>query len=96
MFMQIIQFESNKPEAELLTTAQERLPSFQKLPGLVQKYYVKLDGEKGYAGVYIWDSKESMLAFRQTELAATIPQVYGVKAPPNVTSGDVFMALRDR
>lgn len=49
-------------EEELLKKAQERAPQFRKLKGLQQKYYVKQGQPGHYAGVYIWESKEDMMA----------------------------------
>jgi len=94
MFMQIIHFESTRTEAEVLATAHDRAPQFRAIPGLVQKHYIKLDSNH-FGGVYIWDSKESMLAYRESELAATIPAAYGVQGAPSVISGELLFSLRE-
>jgi len=44
-----------------------------------------------YRGVYIWDSMESLLGFRESELAATIPSSHRVKDVPQVEVGNISM-----
>ena len=95
MIVQIIKLKSDLPEEELLQRAREREPQFKELPGLLQKYYVRRDEPGQYAGIYVWDSKESMLAFRQSDLAASIPKAYEIVAPPEVETLEMLFKLRD-
>lgn len=54
----------------------ERRPRFREVPGLVQKIYGR-DGETGdVCGIYFFESQEALGAFRETELARTIPTAY--------------------
>lgn len=95
MILQIIKLKSDLPKEELLKRAKAREPQFKALPGLVQKYYTQT-GEPGqYAGVYVWDSPESMQAFRNTELAKSIPAAYEIKEPPQVEIMQMMFQLRD-
>ena len=83
MIIQVLKLKSNLPEEELLRRAKEREPQFKAIPGLLQKYYVKI-GESGqYGGVYIWDSPESLKAYRESDLAKSIPMAYEIKEAPN-------------
>lgn len=95
MIIQTVKFKTSLSEEALLKVAKERLPRFQALPGLLQKYYVKLNEPDSYGGIYIWDSKESMLAYRETDLAASIPQAYHVEGVPNIEVMDILFPLRD-
>ena len=95
MIVQFVKFESGLPESEVLATAEERLPQFKALPGLLQKYYVKLGPPNQYGGIYVWDTPESLKAFRQSELAKSIPAAYEVVGVPTVDIHDVFLQLRD-
>lgn len=95
MIIQIIKLKSGLTEGELLQTAKERAPGFQAIPGLLQKYYVKLGQDGQYGGVYIWDSKESLQAYQKSELAASIPQAYQVTEAPNIEIFDVLFQLRN-
>lgn len=90
MVIQIVTFESELSEEGVLAVAQERIESFRALPGLIQKYYVKLPSPNSYGGVYIWDSMESLSAYRDSDLASSIPAAYKVRGTPQV---EIFRSL---
>lgn len=94
MIIQIIKLKSALTEQELLEKAHERSTKFRAIPGLVQKYYVKTGADGEYGGVYIWESEEALQEFRQSELAATIPQSYQLIKAPDIEILDVLFALR--
>ena len=95
MIVQIIRLNSTITEEELLKVAREREPGFKAIPGLLQKYYVKMKEPGQYGGIYIWDSPESLKAFRASELAASIPAAYELVSPPDIEVMDVLFTLRD-
>lgn len=95
MIVQFVSFESALPEAEVLKVAQDRIGNFRALPGLLQKTYVKLPEANRYGGIYLWDSAESMKAFRETDLAATIPSAYKVVGAPKIEVMEVLFQLRE-
>ena len=82
MILQFIKLKSNLPEEELLSKAKERKPEFEAIPGLMQKYYVKMNEAGSYGGIYVWDSTESLKAFKESDLAKSIPQAYEVVEAP--------------
>lgn len=63
----------------------ERRPRFSGVPGLLQKVYGR-DGATGdVCGIYFFESREALDAFRETELARTIPTAYeAVEVRPEV------------
>ena len=95
MILQIVKFESELSEEEVLAVANERVEDFRALPGLLQKYYVKLPEPDWYGGVYIWDSVASMSAYRESELAASIPTAYKVRGKPVIEPLEVLFSLRE-
>lgn len=95
MFLQIIRLKSNLDEEELLRRAKEREPHFQAIPGLLQKYYVRLGEPGSYGGVYVWDSPESMQAYRGSELAKSIPGAYEISEPPAIEMMEILFKLRE-
>jgi heme-degrading monooxygenase HmoA len=98
MIIQIVKFESALSEEEVLTTAKERADQFRAMPGLLQKYYVKLSQPNHFGGIYIWDSAESLNSYRESDLAATIPSAYkivGSEGSPNIEILDVLFQLRE-
>ena len=94
MIVLVVTFESALSEDEVFAVARERLPEFQKLPGLVQKYYIKGDKPNHYGGVYVWDSVESLNAYRESDLAKSIPAAYKTVGPPTIQRFESVFPLR--
>jgi hypothetical protein len=54
----------------------ERRPRFLEVPGLIQKIYGR-DADTGdVCGIYFFDSEQALAAFRESDLAHTIPSAY--------------------
>jgi hypothetical protein len=67
----------------------ERRPRFLEVPGLVQKIYGR-DPDTGYVcGIYFFESAEALAAFRDSELAQTIPTAYEA----NTTRCEVYEVI---
>jgi hypothetical protein len=94
MLIQTVKFESTLSDEEVLRVADERADAYRAVPGLVEKYYVKLDKPNHWGGVMLWESGEALAAFRDTELFRTVPTAYGVKGAPSVEVMEVFDILR--
>ena len=95
MIVQFVQFESALTLEECTAIAREREPRYAATPGLLQKYYLKLGKPNHFGGFLIWDSRESMLAFRETELAKTIPTAYKVIGAPDIDVFEMMFPLHD-
>jgi Putative mono-oxygenase ydhR len=54
----------------------ERRPRFRDVPGLLQKIYGRESETGDVCGIYFFESIEALDAFRETELARTIPAAY--------------------
>nr|WP_299383078.1 YdhR family protein [Allomuricauda sp.] len=93
--MLIIKLKSNLPEEELLKRAKQREPQFKAIPGLLQKYYVRLGKAGEYGGIYVWDSPESLQSYRESDLAKSIPGAYEITEAPNMELMDILFQLRD-
>ena len=77
MLIHFVRFKTQLPEEEVRRIMEERAPRFRReAPGLVQKYYGYEPESGAFCGCYIFDSEESRQAFRQSELARTIPTAY--------------------
>lgn len=96
MIIQSIKFRSRFSEEEVMRVAREREPLFKAIPGLIQKYYVKHADEGYFGGIYLWDSVESLNAYRASELAASIPAAYGVIGVPEIATMDMLFSLRNQ
>ena len=61
---------------ELERRMSERRPRFLKVPGLIQKIYGRDPDTGDVCGIYFFESREALAAFRDTEFARTIPEAY--------------------
>lgn len=95
MILQYVKLRTTLSEEELLGIAHERAPEFRAIDGLVQKYYVRREAPGEFGGVYIWDSVESLEAFRESSLARTIAEAYQVTEPPEVEIAEILFPLRE-
>jgi len=95
MIIQIVKFETTLTEEEVVAVANERIERFRALPGLIQKYYIKLAEPNHYGGVYIWDSREAMATYRQSDLASSIAAAYKVKGAPTMEILETLFPLRN-
>jgi heme-degrading monooxygenase HmoA len=94
MVIQIVRMRSGLSDADVRRVMEERAPDFRRVAGLQQKYFCR-DGKTGeFAGVYVWDSEESMLTYRQSELARTTPGAYQIQGQPRIETLDVLFPLR--
>jgi heme-degrading monooxygenase HmoA len=91
----VVTFESALSEEEVFAVARERLPAFRALPGLVQKYYVKTAEPNHFGGIYVWDSADSLNAYRESDLAKSIPAAYKVIGQPKLQTFESVFPLRD-
>jgi hypothetical protein len=71
-----VRIASDLDPAELDRRLLERRPRFLDVPGLLQKIYGRDPVTGDVCGVYFFESTEALAAFRETELAQTIPSAY--------------------
>ena len=94
MIVQFVKFKSDLSDYEFRRIMEERAPQYRALPGLVQKYYIRESETGDYAGIYFWDSEESMREFLQSELARSIPAVYKAAGQSRVEIFEITLVLR--
>ena len=73
-----VRLKSNLDDAELERRINERKPRFLEVPGLIQKIYGRDESTGEVCGIYFFESEEDLAAYRETELALTIPTAYEV------------------
>lgn len=76
MVIHFVRITTHLTQEEVRQIMEERAPRFRDVPGLLQKYsgYERESG--AFCGCYLFGSEESRQAFRQSELARTIPIAY--------------------
>jgi Putative mono-oxygenase ydhR len=71
-----VRIKSDLEPSEFDRRLLERRPQFLDVPGLVQKVYGRDQDTDDVCGIYFFESGEALAAFRETELARTIPDAY--------------------
>ena len=71
-----VRIKSGLDATELERRVNERKPRFMDVPGLIQKIYGRDEETGDVCGIYFFENKEALAAFRETELAKTIPIAY--------------------
>ena len=71
-----VRVASDLDPEELERRALERRPRFREVPGLVQKIYGRDESSGDWCGIYFFENRDRLAAFRDTELAKSIPQAY--------------------
>ena len=71
-----VRVKSQLDAKELERRIDERKPRFLEVPGLVQKIYGRDETTGDVCGIYFFESQEALAAFRESELAKTIPTAY--------------------
>jgi hypothetical protein len=71
-----VRISSDLDSEELDRRLLERRPRFLEVPGLVQKIYGRDPDTGDVCGIYFFESGDALAAFRDSELAQTIPAAY--------------------
>ena len=71
-----VRIKSDLEWEELERRLNERKLRFLEVPGLIQKMYGYDEASGDACGIYFFENKEALTAFRDTELAKTIPAAY--------------------
>jgi Putative mono-oxygenase ydhR len=74
-----VRVKSSLDPEELDRRIVERRPRFLEIPGLVQKFYGRDESTGDVCGIYFFEDQSALTAFRETELAKTIPTAYEAK-----------------
>jgi heme-degrading monooxygenase HmoA len=94
MIVQVVKYKTGLSDAEAAKTIAQRAPQYEELSGLRQKLYIREPKTGEYGGIYVWEDEDSMREFRESDLAATIPDAYRVEGDPRVEVFEVVSVLR--
>jgi len=78
----LILFRSELPQEEVIRNFKERANKYREVRGLVQKYYLHDESSGEFGGMYLFDSKENLDAFRNSDLAKSIGAAQKTLEPP--------------
>lgn len=71
-----VRITSDLDAEELDRRLLERRPHFRDVPGLLQKVYGRDPATGDVCGIYFFENEEALEAFRELELARTIPSAF--------------------
>lgn len=86
--------KSRLPREELERRYKERMPEFRGFRGLIQKYYSYDESTGEWAGIYLWDSEESLGEYLASDLRGSIPEAYELVQSPRVERFPIIDELR--
>ena len=92
----IFLFKSALSMEELMKVSKTGGEQFKKVKGLIQKYYVSDKESNRIGGVYFFDSKKNLKAFRNSELSKSTPGAYQFLEEPDVRILDVLRPLKEK
>lgn len=91
-----VRLKSDLDPAELERRLLERRPRFREVAGLVQKIYGRDEETGAFCGIYFFENRSDLAAFRETELARTIPSAYEAIEVRPETYEVLYPLFRDR
>ncbi len=91
----LVRFRSSLSFREIMQVVEDRASQFQALAGLQQKHYLQDPASGEYAGLYLWESPDALAEFQESELRASIAEVYQMDGKPRVEVYRVVKTLRD-
>jgi len=95
MIIQIIRYKSGLSHDEVNQRFIDRSDRYREVPGLIQKYYVKFSKSGEYGGIYVWDSPESLNAWRAGNLSGTLAGTYQIEGEPSRELAEVMLVLHE-
>ncbi len=75
---------------------EERAPHYRRVPGLVEKLYLRYRDSGEFGAVYVWESEDALKRFRESELGMSIAAAYAVRSAPRFELADVELVVRPR
>ena len=91
----ILLFKSGIQLDEIVATSESRADQYRKVKGLLQKYYVSDPATEHLGGVFLFDSKENLEAFRESQLAKSTAEAYKFTEPPRIQILTIMKQLRE-
>jgi heme-degrading monooxygenase HmoA len=89
----LIYFKSGLNMEDVLKKFEERADKYRNVQGLLQKLYIREELTDRVGGVYIFDSKENLEAFRNSDTMKSIGDSHKLAEPPTIKVFDVVKVL---
>ncbi|TMJ44260.1 MAG: monooxygenase [Alphaproteobacteria bacterium] len=81
MITALVQFQLSSPVslAEATQRFEATAPKYQKLPGLIRKYYIRSEDGRVDGGVYLWRTRQAAERVYSAEWRERVERLYGTK-----------------
>ncbi|KIZ41724.1 MULTISPECIES: YdhR family protein [Rhodopseudomonas] len=81
MITTVVQFHLATPISldEATRRFEGSAPKYQKLPGLIRKYYIRSEDGRSAGGVYLWESRQAAEAVYGGEWRDRVAKLYGAE-----------------
>jgi heme-degrading monooxygenase HmoA len=94
MVVSVVRFRSRLSDEAVQAMYEDRADSYRRVPGLVEKIYLRYRETGEVGAVYVWDSEESLKRFRESELGRSIVTAYEVEGQLRTELADVALVVR--
>ncbi len=88
-----MRFTSGLADDEVRKVFRERSDRYRGVPGLIEKLYLHFPETGEFGAVYVWNSREDFLRFRNTELARSIPDAYRIEKARGMELAEVCLVV---
>ena len=83
-------FRSKKSFEEMIKLSETREDLYKNVPGLLQIVYMKDERTNLAGSILFFDNEESLNAYRVSDLAKSIPNIYDLIQPPELQIFDLI------
>jgi heme-degrading monooxygenase HmoA len=94
MIASVVRFRSTLSDDAVQAMFEERADRYRRVPGLVEKIYLRFRETGEFGAVYVWESEEALERFRESELARTIADAYRVEGAPRTELAEVRLVVQ--
>ncbi len=96
MELLVLLFKSRLSMEEMSKISEKRVQEYRKVNGLLQKFYVRDPASGQVGGVFVFDSKENLEAFKKSDLAKSTAEVYKSLESPSIRVLEVLKVLYEQ
>jgi hypothetical protein len=96
MWILLVFFKSGLSMKEALALIETRADSYRHVKGLLQKFWIHDESSGHLGGIYVFDSKDSLVAFQNSAMAKGIADAYRFVEPPTKRALKVTHVLYQR
>ncbi len=94
MIVSLVRFESGLSEEQVQARFEERADRYRRVPGLIEKLYLRYRETGEFGAVYVWESEDALKRFTESELGMSIASAYAVRSAPRFELADVGLVVR--